>query len=284
MTTNTVPDWFRLAVANIGHSNFVDIDGVPVHYLSWNLADTDKPALLFVHGYRGHARWWDFIAPFFVDRYRVVALDLSGMGDSGHRAHYDAMTFANDINGVIEHAGIGPVIAVGHSLGGARVMSACSDAPQLFRHLIILDSYMRFGDKSFASPSPPRAKAPYADRAAALQRFRLMPPQPVTQSYVIDYIAAHSLREVEGGWTWKFDRDLPVVIMEDDEARTFSGIQRPIDVIRGEHSAVVPAEMAERMAALFREVRGPILIPDGYHHVMVSQPLALVSSINALLA
>jgi pimeloyl-ACP methyl ester carboxylesterase len=284
MSAETAPEWFRQAVANAGQSHFVDIDGVAVHYLAWNLDDTSKPGLLFVHGYRGHARWWDFIAPFFADRYRVVALDLSGMGDSGHRAHYDAKVFAADINGVIEHAGLGPATVVGHSLGGARVMRACSDAPHLFRHLIIVDSYMRFGGENFTPPPPPRATAPYADRASALQRFRLMPPQAVTQPYVMDYIAAHSLREVEGGWSWKFDRDLPVVILEDNEAQTFSGIKLPIDVVRGEHSAVVPAVMAQRMAALFSSVRGPIVIPDGYHHVMVSQPLALIGTINALLA
>ena len=284
MNGRAAPAWFNDAVSRAGCSNFVQVDGVPVHYLSWNLGDASKPGLLFVHGYRGHARWWDFIAPFFADRYRVVALDLSGMGDSGHREHYDARTFARDISGVIEQANLGPVTVVAHSLGGARVLRACSDDPHLFKHLIVVDTYIRLGSEPFTPPPPPRATTPYADRASALHRFRLMPPQEVTQSYVMDYIAEHSLREVEGGWIWKFDRNLPAVILEEDEARVFAGIKVPIDIVRGEHSAVVPPEMAQRMVAQFRQARGPVLIPDAYHHVMVSQPLALISTLNALLA
>ena len=30
------------------------------------------------------------------------------------------------------------------------------------------------------------------------------PPQKVNEAYLFDYMAYHSLKEVEGGWTWKF--------------------------------------------------------------------------------
>ena len=52
-----------------------------------------------------------------------------------------------------------------------------------------------------------RAKR-YPDRETALTRFRLQPPQPCENQYILDYIARHSLMAADGGWTWKFDDDL----------------------------------------------------------------------------
>ena len=79
------PAWFAEAIAQPAESAFAELDGIPVHYLRWNAAETHKPGLLFAHGFRAHARWWSFIAPFLLDRFRIVALDFPGMGDSTAR-------------------------------------------------------------------------------------------------------------------------------------------------------------------------------------------------------
>lgn len=278
-------DWFSAAIAHAGRSQFAEVDGVPIHYLCWGLDAVEKPALVFVHGYRAHARWWDFIAPFFADQYRIIALDLSGMGDSGHRDFYDGLTFANDIIGVIRHAGIGPATVIGHSLGGTRVLRAAVEAPELMDHLIIIDSYVRFGDGAIPDVAAPRLSAPpYADKAQALRRFRLMPSQPLALDYAVDFIAQHSLRQVEGGWQWKFDRRLPTVVLEPGEHELFARIEVPVDIVYGESSSVVDDAMMRQLLGLFRHGRGPVIIPDAFHHVMLSQPLALVSTLRALLA
>ena len=36
-------------------------------------------------------------------------------------------------------------------------------------------------------------------------RYRLAPPQECDNRYLMDYMAYHSLKEIEGGWSWKFD-------------------------------------------------------------------------------
>ena len=49
----------------------------------------------------------------------------------------------------------------------------------------------------------------YPDRATAIGRFRLQPPQPCENEYILEYIARHSVMAVDGGgWSWKFDDDL----------------------------------------------------------------------------
>jgi pimeloyl-ACP methyl ester carboxylesterase len=94
-----VPAWFTRAVRSPVESRYVEVDGTPIHFLSWNVQDAHKPGLLFAHGFRAYARWWSFIAPFLLSRYRVVALDFAGMGDGGSRAEYNAALFSRDIIG-----------------------------------------------------------------------------------------------------------------------------------------------------------------------------------------
>ncbi|MGH8239725.1 MAG: alpha/beta fold hydrolase, partial [Steroidobacteraceae bacterium] len=57
---SAVPEWFARAIAAPAESRFAEVDGTPIHYLSWNAAAAAKPALLFAHGFRAHARWWSF--------------------------------------------------------------------------------------------------------------------------------------------------------------------------------------------------------------------------------
>lgn len=280
------PAWFAQAMVNMPESQVIHVQGCPIHYLSWNLEQTDKPALMFVHGYRAHARWWDFIAPFFTDAFRVVALDFSGMGDSGHRSHYDDNIFVQDMLGVLADAGMQQVTLVGHSFGGGRVLHACVEAPQLIRRAIVVDSYIRAAHESRPNVNQPKAVAdPYPTQSSALARFRLTPEQPPGPAFVSDYIARHSVRQVPGGWDWKFDRALPTMMLaKEDEFERLSRIRVPVDYVLGEDSAVVSLQQAERLVAQIPDCRGPIVIPQANHHVMLSQPLALISTLRTLLA
>ena len=60
--------------------HFYQSDRLRLSYWVWG--DPEAPPLLLVHGNRDHARSWDRIAEAFSDRYRVVACDLRGHGDS----------------------------------------------------------------------------------------------------------------------------------------------------------------------------------------------------------
>ena len=206
---SAVPEWFARAIAAPAESRFAEVDGTPIHYLSWNAADAAKPALLFAHGFRAHARWWSFIAPFFLSRFRIVSMDFAGMGDSGSRREYTPLGFVRDIVGVLDHAGFDKATLVGHSFGGGRVARACAEVPERVSRAVIIDSHMRLTDeKRSTRPFEIGPRRVYPTFEAARARFRLVPPENRTAPYILDYVARHSLKEVEGGWTWKFDEQL----------------------------------------------------------------------------
>ena len=120
------PPWFAWAVAQAPQSRYAEANGNLLHYLEWNTHDRTKPVLLFVHGLRAHAHWWDFIAPFFIESHRVIALDLSGMGDSGWREKYSATQLARDVTTFIEVLGLERPTVVAHSYGGLCTLRAAS--------------------------------------------------------------------------------------------------------------------------------------------------------------
>lgn len=279
--------WFVRAFASQGRSHFFEVDGFRLHYLTWGWEDADKPVLLLIHGFRAHAHWWDFIAPYFTERYRVVALDLTGMGDSDWRPSYDLECFVRDIVGLIEHENIAPVTAVAHSFGGTRLLRAAADHPALFKHIVVIDSYVHFPALEGDLPAGIDFAATkiYPDFENARSRFRLSPPQPVELTELLDHVAAHSLKQVDGGWRWKFDPNLHSSVgLELDGPALLARITAAVDVIVGDRSAVVSVERAQRCMPHLRRGRGAIVVPQAAHHVMFDQPLALIGILRALLA
>jgi pimeloyl-ACP methyl ester carboxylesterase len=281
---SAVPEWFARAIAAPAESRFTAVDGTPIHYLSWNAGDTAKPALLFAHGFRAHARWWSFIAPFFLSRFRIVSIDFAGMGDSDSRPEYTPLGFVRDIVGVLDHAGFEQATLVGHSFGGGRVARACAEFPERVSRAVIIDTHMRLTDeKRSTRPFEIGPRRVYPTYEAARARFRLVPPENRTAPYILDYVARHSLQEVPGGWSWKFDAQL---IPKHDDAKAtdiLGRIKAPTTFIYGDASAIVSRQHAQEIVRHIPNAHGPIAVPQSHHHVLLDQPLSLVSALRAVL-
>jgi pimeloyl-ACP methyl ester carboxylesterase len=273
--------WWRAALAHPRWPQRVQINGVWINYQTWQSREK-APLLLFAHGYRGHAHWWDWIAPSFADRYHVAAIDFSGMGDSDWRSDYSGAVFQRDLLGLIEHLGARPVTVVGHSFGGTCLMRSCASAPGAIDHAIVVDSFLRLpGDERFPEAKIGRS-SPFPDYASARARYRLIPPQPAPAP-LLEHIAFHSLRQVPEGWRWKFDTRLPFA-PNDIEATTMLGsIRTRTDYVYGARSDLIDRTRAERIAAQLPAGRRLVEVPSARHHLMLDAPLALISTLRALL-
>jgi pimeloyl-ACP methyl ester carboxylesterase len=285
MSPDASPTWFEWALAQPRSAHFADAAGTRLHYAAWNADETTKPVLLFAHGFLGHSHWWDFIAPFFVEGFRVFALDFSGMGRSEARTVYAQGCFVEDLAAVLSatQAGTAPATVIGHSFGGTRLLQACLEKPQLIGHAIVLDSMVHFqGDPPLASPyvAGPR---PCADQATMLSRFRLRPPQPC-KPYALAHVAQHSLCPCEGGWTWCFDPLLRELRLPGLDEQALGRLGMPVDYVHAEASSVVSAERAARIGRVLGLARGPVTLPAAGHHMMLDQPISVVGVLRALLA
>jgi len=294
------PDWFKWAIAQEPERSLVPVNGADIELLTWG--EIGKPGLILVHGNSAHADWWSFIAPYLAQDYRVAAISLSGMGASSWRETYSFETFANEVHEGAKAAGlyeadVKPVF-IGHSFGGAQVFYAAMNYPEWMRAAILVDT-------GFGGPPPasegfrqPQARTQpnrvYPTLAAALGRFRFMPPQGCSNLYIADFIARRSLKRVplpegegEGGgegWTWRFD---PMLWGKLDRSTMTAIAEKPSDTplvhIYGEHSKIMLRHSANPTNVLPARTKS-IVIPDSEHHIMVDQPLALIAALRAVLA
>jgi pimeloyl-ACP methyl ester carboxylesterase len=280
------PRWFQDALAAPFEERQVTVAGCAIHYLRWG--DAAKPGVVLVHGGAAHAHWWSFLAPQLMRQYHVVALDLSGHGDSGRREEYPREIWADEVMAVTADAGIaGPPVLVGHSLGGLVSIVAASVYGDRLAGAIIVDSPVRAPDpeseegargRMFRNPKT------YPDVATALEHFRLMPPQPCANEFVLRHVARHSLHRVAAGWTWKFDPRVFIRFSLKPMSDYLAATRCRIAVLRGEFSPLVPPETGAYMYELLNRNAPIVEIPQAYHHLILDQPLAFIAAVRALLA
>ena len=285
-TSGNIPDWFWANVETKAEQSTVEVEDCDVAYQCWGTRGEGQGVLL-IHGMNAHKHWWDFIAPQLLPDYYVVAMDLTGMGDSDFRYEYDSETYAAEIVGVCDAAGLDDqVVLVGHSFGGRMATKAASVRPDRFGSLVLVDSGIRHPDEP--EPDYPmmgggRAKV-YPSREAAEARFRLFPPQPCANEYLLTYIARKSLLYLDGGWGWKFDEELPLVL-KDAEAtpEDFTGLQLPVALIYGANSMSFTEQTASYVASLVPNLVATECVSDAQHHVFLDQPLAFVEALRRAL-
>jgi pimeloyl-ACP methyl ester carboxylesterase len=156
----------------------------------------------------------------------------------------------------------------------------------LLKQAIILDT--PFDPKQRRRPrgagGDARAHRVYPSMADALARFRWAPPQPTTHDFIADFIARRSIRETEGGFTWKFDPFLWSEFEAQDGTDLLKAPQCPVALMWGEQSELVHGGLVADMAARMPPGSKLVPIPQAYHHVMADQPLALVAALRGLLA
>lgn len=285
------PDWFNAAIQAAYQEHFVTVQGARVRYQVWG--DPARPGLLLSHGNGAHAHWYDFIAPALAESYHVVAMSFSGMGDSDWRDTYSFPLYTAEQMAVCDAAGLfrggrKPVI-VAHSFGGFITLNTAQGHSDQLHGVMIVDSGLRPPEDDWDGP-PIRStrNRVYASLEAALGRFRLAPPQPCENHYILDYIARHSLKQVtneagQTGWTWKFDPKIFSKFLFDKvSTNMLADISCGIAMMRGRDSELVTDRIWDYMRGL-RGGMDMVSIDHAQHHVLLDQPLAFIDAIKAQL-
>jgi pimeloyl-ACP methyl ester carboxylesterase len=99
-----------------------------------------KPAFVFVHGWTCNRSFFAPQAAHFARQHRVVSIDLRGHGESDKpQGPYTRAQDADDIAYMIEHLSLGPVVAVGHSMGGTIVLQLAAAHPERVAAIVMVD-------------------------------------------------------------------------------------------------------------------------------------------------
>lgn len=293
------PQWFEWALAQPSEEGSVDVAGAEIRYSVWG--EPDRRGLVFVHGGRAHRNWWRPFAPYLADRHRVVAFDVSGMGDSGWRDRYSLNGVVDELFAVIEAARLtrGRPLVVGHSFGGWVTLAAVERAGERLAGAVVIDSPLGVPDPdegytvAKAKPDDGSRKRPqnriYPTIAEPIERFRFLPNQPCSELYLVDYIARMGLKETpspEGGmgWTWKFDPSQGANFDIHFDRDLLLAARCPIAFLYGEQSMFANGDGFEHLRAQARGRSPFIVMPSAHHHLMMEQPIAFITTLRALFA
>jgi pimeloyl-ACP methyl ester carboxylesterase len=276
------PAWFSAALATAAEERTTLVEGTSIAYRAWG--DPDNRSIVLVHGGAAHSRWWDHIGPLLASGWQVLALDLSGHGESGRRDSYSLDTWAREVLGVVADAGTAASsVVIGHSMGGLVTLRLASLAGSRIAGAVAIDSPVRDLAPEDRAARQRRAFGPlrlYPTREAAIARFRPIPDQP-TLAYIADHVAATSIRAAEGGWTWKFD---PRIFARDHlTPELLTRLDCRVALFRAEYGLVTP-QQGEVLYDRLGRVAPIIEIPAAGHHIMLDQPIALAVALRTLLA
>ncbi len=189
--------------------------GVEIALLDWG---GPGPLALLHHANGFCAGVWGVVAEGLRSRFRVVAMDARGHGDSSKpkgREAYRWGRFADDLVAVAdalspEAPGRRVALGMGHSFGGTATILAAARRPDLFERLVLVDPVVPIPDR--AAPTPERSAHVSRLANAARDRQRVRASRAEARAVwterrffadwdprVLDLYAAEGLRDLPDG-------------------------------------------------------------------------------------
>ena len=99
-----------------------------------------SPAMVFIHGWACDRQCWGAQLAEFSRDHRCIAVDLRGRGESDAVPPFGVGRALEDVAALVRSLGIGPVILVGHSLGGIIALAVNGRYPELVLGVVTIDS------------------------------------------------------------------------------------------------------------------------------------------------
>ena len=140
--------------------------------IAYNVAGEGRTALIFIHGWNCDARYWQEQVPVFAKDYQVITMDLAGHGHSSlDRADFTMLSFARDVQAVIEREHIDRAILIGHSMGGSVIAEAARLMPGQVIGIIGVDTLQNVAERTPQSVIDDMIQPFEADFRTATQGF-----------------------------------------------------------------------------------------------------------------
>jgi pimeloyl-ACP methyl ester carboxylesterase len=120
-------------------SRTADVEGVKFHYLTAG----QGPAVVLLHGYAETSRMWRPIIPVLAKKFRVIAPDLPGIGDSSIPADgLDMKSAATRIHALVRSLDVEKARVVGHDIGLMVAYAYAAQFPAETEKLVLMDAFL----------------------------------------------------------------------------------------------------------------------------------------------
>ncbi|MGC2653721.1 MAG: alpha/beta fold hydrolase [Mycobacterium sp.] len=271
---------------------FLELHGDRIAYRDAGHGDV----LLLIHGMAGSSATWRAVLPQLAKKYRVVAPDLLGHGESAKpRGDYSLGAFAVWLRDFLDELGITRATVVGQSLGGGVAMQFVYQHPDYCERLVLISSGGLGPDVGVILRL---LSAPGAEFV-----LPIIAPKPVLQvgNKVKSWLSNAGIQSPRGAEMWSaysslsdrqtrqsFLRTLRSVV--DYRGQAVSALSRlklqgelPVMAIWGEKDDIIPVEHVYAAQAARAGSRVEVL-PDVGHFAQVEAPMQVVNLIEDFIA
>ncbi|WP_282694382.1 alpha/beta hydrolase [Streptomyces sp. CC208A] len=288
-------------------------DGTPIAYEIEETDDASGPVtVVFCHGFCLSQDSWHYQRAALRGRVRAVFWDQRGHGRSAHDAARPAGApvtidrLGRDLKAVLDAAAPeGPLVLVGHSMGGMTVMALAERYPELIRERVAGVAFVgtssgRLEEVSYGLPlagvNAVRRVLPGVLRALGSQAELVEKGRRATADLFAGLVKKYSFasKDVDPAvvrFAERMIESTPVDVVADfypafgahDKRVALAAFRDlPALALVGDQDLVTPASHTEALAA---ELPGAelVVVPDAGHLVMLERPEAVTGALTGLL-
>jgi 3-oxoadipate enol-lactonase len=259
-----------------------NVNGIDLFYE----VEGEGPPLLLIAGLGANSAAFAQAKPAFVKDHTVITFDNRGVGRSAVPAGpYTIDQMGDDAAALVQHLKLGPVAAVGWSLGGSVLQSMLIRHGDVLSHAVLLSAFPSYTELQHGwldcllnlrqSNVPATAQVMFgmawgmtprmlSDHAALAAMANLMSGAPYPTSFEGFAAQAHGLRRYDSR------PDLP-------------GVKTPTLVLVGAEDVLTPVDQSIEMAKLIPNAALKVL-PRGGHAMLAEYPQDTIAAIRAYLA
>lgn len=277
---------------------WVSVRGLELSLCEWG--PTVGPQLLILHGWLDQAAAWDRTATLLAaDGWRVMALEHRGHGLSAHApagSTYHFTEYIADVDALLRAESEGPIVLVGHSMGGTIAAQVAALRPAAVRHLILIEGLgpPRISDEDAVAQlrthldhiaGPPPVKAVASIDAGAERIKRLNPSLPAPEAR---RLAARVLQvQPDGHFQWRWDpmhRTRSAVAFDLDRfSLLLQQIACPTVLLFGRQSWYLQLPDLDKRIACIPDLQGNTSLDTG-HSPHMEAPDVLADALRAALS
>jgi 3-oxoadipate enol-lactonase len=245
------------------------INNVTLQYL--DKGTTRSMPIVLLHGFPLDGRIWEAQVEALSDRYRVIAPDLRGFGQSASSEPFTVASLAEDVHALLREIGALPCILGGLSMGGYITLAFARSHPSDLRGLALIDTRCE-ADAPAARKNRGRMIQLVRERGVKAIADEMFPKMLAAQTAQRHADIAGKLRQIMESQSAKtVENALAALRDRQDYTTDLPLISVPALIVVGEHDAITPPTLAEGMS---KAMRNPTLavIRHAGHMSPMEQP------------
>jgi 3-oxoadipate enol-lactonase len=204
--------------------------------------------IVLIHGFPFSHEMWRPQIEFLENKFRVIAYDIRGHGNSGiGDGQYMIELFVDDLVGLLNHLKLEKAILCGLSMGGYIALRAVERNPERVKALILADTQ-----------SKPDSNETKLKQSASIGSIKTLGVKPYAESFVKAVFATDSLTKktatvekikqiIQMNSSLGICGALLALASRTDTTEALPGIKVPTLILAGEHDALTPPSASQEM-------------------------------------